>query len=198
MFNKSISKEDLAQMPIRYYEGSIILIDRREDIPAAMKIIMQCPVCGVDTETLPSFKKGEKNAVALIQIAIPDTVYLIRINKTGLTDEIVRFFESPDILKVGIALKDDMRDLNKVKPLTSRNILDLNEYVKKRGFENFGAKKLSALVLGFRISKNQQTSNWESPILTDAQIRYAATDAWVCREIYLSLQQEENQHPKEQ
>jgi ribonuclease D len=191
MFRKSITKEELDEAPIGCYKGKIVLIEQQEQIAEAMKTILQCPVCGVDTESLPSFRKGEAHGVALLQIAVDGVVFLIRINKTGMTSEIVRFFENPAICKVGIALKDDVHRLNKLCPIAAKNMLDLNEYCPQLGFENIGAKKLSALILGFRISKSQQTSNWELSTLSEAQQIYAATDAWICREIYLKLKNDE-------
>jgi ribonuclease D len=192
MFKKSITKEELDALPAGHYMGKIVMIDRRDKVAEAMNIVRRCAVCGFDTESLPSFKKGESHGVALLQIATDGVVFLIRLNKTGITSDIVRFFEDPEICKVGIALKDDMQRLNKLHPIVSKNMIHLNEYCPQLGFENIGAKKLSALVLGFRSSKSQQTSNWENYELSQAQRRYAATDAWICREIYLKL----NDHEK--
>jgi hypothetical protein len=189
MFKKSITKEELDELAVGCYRGIIVMVNHRDSLADAMKHIMQCPVCGVDTEAVPCFKKGERRAVSLLQIATENTVFLIRLNKTGVTPDIVRFFESPEICKVGIALSNDMSQLSKLHPIVPKNMIDLNEYCPKLGFENIGAKKLSALILGIRISKSQQTSNWENYELSEAQRRYAATDAWVCREIYLRLQQ---------
>jgi len=193
MFKKSITKEELEGITAGHYEGKIVVIDQREQIAEAMNIVRQCAVCGFDTESLPSFRKGEMHGVALLQIAAEDVVFLIRLNKTGITSDIVRFFEDPKICKVGIALNDDMQRLNKLHRIVSKNAVDLNEYCPKLGFENIGAKKLTAMILGFRISKNQQTSNWETSTLSYAQQIYAATDAWICREIYLKLTDNEQE-----
>jgi ribonuclease D len=187
MFRKSITNEELERLAVNCYRGIIVMINHRDGIVEAMKSIMQCSVCGFDTESVPSFRKGESHSVSLLQIATKDYVYLIRINKTGVTPDIIRFFESSEICKVGIALKEDTRKLNKLHLIAFQNMIDLNEYCAKLGFENIGAKKLSALILGFRISKSQQISNWEAHELSEAQRRYAATDAWICREIYLKL-----------
>jgi len=187
MYQKSITNEELNELTVGCYRGVIVMVNHKDGVAEAMKRVMQSPVCGVDTESVPSFRRGEKHPVSLLQIATEKTVFLIRLNKTGVTPEIVRFFESPEICKVGIALNDDVRLLNKLHSITSQNVIDLNTYCTQLGFESIGAKKLSALVLGFRISKSQQTSNWENYELSEAQRRYAATDAWVCREIYMKL-----------
>ena len=187
MYKKSITKEELEGISTDCYRGIIVMINHKDDVAEAMKRIMQCSVCGFDTESLPSFRKGEYHGVALLQIATEEVVYLIRLKKTGVTPDIVRFFESSEICKVGIAPKEDVQRMNKLHPIAAKNMIDLNEYCPKLGFESIGAKKLAALILGIRISKNQQTSNWENHELTEAQRRYAATDAWICREIYLKL-----------
>ena len=189
MFKKSITNEELEELPVGGYRGIIVMVNHKDGIVEAMKSIMRCPVCGVDTEAVPSFRKGERHDVSLLQIATQDVVFLIRLNKTGVTPDIIRFLESPEICKVGIALKEDIHRLrlNNLHSIAPKKLIDLNEYCSKLGFESIGAKKLSALILGFRISKSQQTSNWEVYELTEAQRRYAATDAWICREIYLKL-----------
>jgi ribonuclease D len=191
MFRRYIGNEELNDFEVKRYEGEVVMLDREKDVANVMQEIMQCDICGIDTETLPNFKKGHKHPVALLQIATDKKVYLIRINKMGVTDEIVEFLEDAEIVKVGIAPKRDLQDLNDVRKggINPQNIVDLNIYATQLGFESIGAKRLSALILGFRISKSQQTSNWEATHLSEAQIQYAATDAWVCREIYLTLQQ---------
>ena len=110
--------------------------------------------------------------------------FLIRTLNTGLTDRLIEFFENDDILKIGIALHDDLKDLKKFRPFRSRSFIDLNTMAIKMGMDNIGAKNLSGIFLKGRISKNQQTSNWENHILTEAQQIYAATDAWVCLKVY--------------
>lgn len=193
-FKRYIGNEELNSFEVKRYEGDVVVIDRKKEVAGAMFEVMQCEVCGIDTETLPNFRKGDHHPVALLQIATDKKAYLIRVNKTGITDEIVEFLEDKNITKVGIAPKRDLQDLNDIRKgdIHPENVIDLNSYVEKLGFESIGAKRLSALVLGFRISKSQQTSNWEAAHLSEAQIQYAATDAWICREIYLKLQRAGN------
>lgn len=188
-FQKIIDKEQIKEYPLKHYEGDIVVVNTLEKLQEVFPVISNCSICGIDTETLPCFKKGGKqNPIALIQIATHESVYLIRLNKIGYHPLIGYFFENPYFCKVGIAINDDIKKLNHYGKINPKNIVDLNAYCKQLGFESIGAKKLSALVLGFIISKKQQTSNWENDELTKAQILYAATDAWICREIYLKLQ----------
>jgi ribonuclease D len=124
-----------------------------------------------------------------LQIAVPHKVFIIRLSYTGFTRGLSDLFADPDIRKVGISIRDDIKDLRKLSleqgvHFEADNIMELNEVASDLEVEHAGVKKLTAIFLGFRVSKSQQTSNWENPRLTEKQIRYAATDAWVCLEIY--------------
>lgn len=186
-FKNEISKEELVGIPLGKYTGEIQLISKPKAARAALNEIKKCPVIGIDTESRPAFKKGTSYAVSLVQIATDKKVYLFRILKTGFLKEMIDVLEDSNLIKIGIAPRDDLKDLQKLKSFTPQSVIDLNLFAQKRGFVSIGAKKLSALVLGIRISKAQQVSNWELPSLSQAQIDYAATDAWICLAIYLKL-----------
>lgn len=187
MFEKEISKEDVNKLDLHRYEGKIVLIDQPEQIAEAAAAINRESLVGIDTETRPAFRKGQVNKVALLQIATSDCVYAIRLKKAGFPDSLKEIFASKAIKKIGIAVNDDLKDLKELNPFEEQAVIDLNTYFKERDFKSFGARKLTALILGFRISKSKQTSNWDAKELSQAQLRYAATDAWVCREIYLKV-----------
>lgn len=187
MINFTITPEELNELPIGGWEGETILIDKPEDMAAAIQTINKETIIGIDTETRPAFKKGVVYHISLIQIATRDCTYLFRINHVGLSTGLIKLFESDEIMKVGIDLNYDINLLQRVKPFTPRNVIELNSYCTQKGFLVMGLRKLSALILGIRISKRQQTSNWEAETYTPAQIRYAATDAWACRELFVRL-----------
>lgn len=183
-----ISKEEVNALPLDKYEGEIVVVDSPAQMAEAIEAIENENIIGVDTETKPTFKKGELNDTALIQIATRNKVYLFRLNKIGFPRALARVFSNPQIQKIGIAVLQDMKELSdQYEPFQHRGVTDLNVLCKTLDFERIGARNLSAMVLGFRISKRQQTSNWEAHTLSEAQLRYAATDAWVAREIYLKL-----------
>jgi len=186
-FKKFITKEEINALELGKYSGDIVLVDTNEELIRACEEIRACRLIGIDTETKPSFKKGQINSVALLQIATDQKAYIIRLKSVTMGNELASIFSDETIVKVGIAVKDDLKDLKKLHSFEEKSIVDLNVFAPKLGFESIGAKKLSALVLGIRISKRQQVSNWEQKKLTNAQIVYAATDAWICREIYLKL-----------
>lgn len=189
VFKKNITKEEISTLPLRAFEGDITLIDEFSNFREVVDYLKEQPVLGFDTETRPNFRKGRSNKVALLQLSTADKAFLFRLNKIKLPEELAKILANPDIIKVGVAIRDDIRILQKLTPFTPESFIDLQDYVKKFDIESNGLKKLSAIILNFRISKRQQLSNWEDEDLTEAQIKYAATDAWVCYEVYNKLKQ---------
>jgi len=186
-FQKSITKEEVNELPLEGFEGEIVLVDQDEELDEAVHYLKKFPILGFDTETRPSFKKGRVNEVALLQLAANSRTFLFRINKIGLPEQLLDILADPQIMKVGAAIKDDIRGLQKLNDFDANGFLELQEYVSKFGIESFSLKKLSAIVLNFRISKRQQVSNWEAEELSAGQLKYAATDAWVSLKIFERL-----------
>lgn len=185
----TISAEEINTLPLKTFEGKTVVVSDVSQVAKAVKEIEKYDVVGFDTETRPSFKRGQVYQVALLQLAVPKKVFLIRVNHTGMTDEIKNLFENKKIMKAGVGIRDDLKALQKLKPFEPEGFFDLSTLAKKAGLQVESVKKLTALLLGFRISKSAQTSNWEAPTFTQKQIEYAATDAWVCLELYEKLRQ---------
>lgn len=188
-YKTSISKEEINELPVNSFSGEIFYIDTYDKLEMVLPKIQKEEVLGFDTETRPSFKKGVINEVSLLQLSAEKAAYLIRLNKVGLPDPICKILGSKKVQKVGVAIHDDILSLQKLNPFESEGFVDLQQYVKDYGIEDNGLKKLTANILGFKISKRQQTSNWEADTLSEAQIIYAATDAWVCYKIFNVLNQ---------
>lgn len=142
---------------------------------------------GIDTETRPSFRAGEAHKVALLQIATLEKAWLVRLQLTGVSAELVKFLENEDIMKVGLSLTDDIMRLKASTAFEPCGFLDLQPWVKRYGIIDNSLQRIYAIVFGRRITKGQQLSNWEATALTEAQRRYAATDAWACLRIYQYL-----------
>ncbi len=187
MINFSITPDELNELPIGAWEGETELIDNPSDVQRAIDEIGQENIIGIDTETRPAFRKGVVYRISLVQIATRDCVYLFRLHYVGLPLGLIKIFESDEILKVGIDLHHDMGVLQNFRKFTPSNVIELNSYCTQKGFQVMGLRKLSAVILGIRISKRQQTSNWEAETYTPAQIKYAATDAWACRALFVRL-----------
>lgn len=183
----SISNEEMLLLPLRAYTGKVVLVQTADELELALKQLEKADILGFDTETRPSFRRGESYKVALVQLATADAVYLIQIQKTGLSESFARLLSDPNIIKAGVAIRDDIKGLQKYRRYDAEGFVDLSIVAREKGIGVESVKKLTALLLGFRISKSAQTSNWETPTLTEKQIEYAATDAWVCLEIYKCL-----------
>ena len=187
MFPLSISKEEVMERPLGRYEGKIIVLDDPKAIDAAIDEINRSEVVGFDTEAKPTFKKGQRRRISLLQVATEKAVYLLRIKGIGISPKVKSFLEDTSLKKVGIGLIDDFQLLNEIEPFEPLGFIDLNKTFEDLGAESIGARNLAAMVLDLRISKNAQTSNWEAPELSSKQKFYAATDAWICLEIYKKL-----------
>jgi len=189
MFAENISKEQLNELPLIQFTGTIYVIDTPEKIAPAIADLNYHSMLGIDTETRPSFKKGRINPTALIQLATKDAAYLFRLNKIGFPKELQALLATPTITKIGLALKDDIKALKELADFEPEAFTDLQEIVPNYDIEVKSLKKLAGITLDIRISKSQQLSNWERDELSEGQQRYAATDAWVCLEIFERLQQ---------
>jgi len=177
-------KQKIQELPCVRFEGRIIVIFTERDADKAVDYLMRQPLLGIDTETRPSFQKGRTHQVALLQVATPDTCFLFRLNKIGIPDSVIRLLEDNTITKVGLSLQDDMHMLNLRRSFVPGTFVELQKEVKDIGIDDNSLQKIYANLFGGRISKNQQLSNWEADILTEAQQRYAATDAWACIKIH--------------
>ena len=186
---RTISREDLANLPIRRYEGEVCVVAEPHDVARALADIRQETVVGLDTETRPAFRKGEVHLPCLVQVATARTVYLFQLRRVDASHAIAEMLGEPHILKVGVALADDLRSLKKVFPFTEKSVLDLGIVARRAGFGQTGVRNLAGIFLGIRIPKGAKTTNWAVTHLTQQQIVYAATDAWVCRELYLSFRE---------
>jgi ribonuclease D len=186
-FLPNISIDEIKNLELRSFNGEIVLVENINDFRHAIKRFENSKVLGFDTETRPSFRKGRKNRVSLLQLSGKNFSCLFRINKIGIPDELRDILASPDIVKAGVAIHDDLRFLGQIRKFQPAGFIDLQKFVKDFGIESSGLKKLTAIILGFRISKNQQVTDWEAVTLSEPQKVYAATDAWVCYEIYTKL-----------
>ncbi len=183
----NITSDEINALPLSAFDGNVTVIQDKESLPHAFAEIAKHKLVGFDTETKPVFVKGVRHNVALMQVALPERVFLIRIKFTGVTDEIVRFLENDKVLKVGVGVRDDIKALQALRKFTPSGFVELADMARNAGLEVESVKKLTALLLGFRISKSAQTSNWEAEKLDAKQVSYAATDAWVCLKIYEKL-----------
>lgn len=187
MFKPKISKEEVNIMPIVIFDGIITIVDQETQIKPAIELLLKEEIVGLDTETKPSFTRGTKHKISLVQISTMDHCFLFRLNKIGFPKELAEFLSNDKILKIGLALRDDFNGLNKHLTFKPANYIDLQSIVNNYGILEMGLQKIFAIIFSRKISKAQRLTNWESPDLSDQQQYYAATDAWASLLIYLQL-----------
>ena len=182
-----LSKEAINSLPLFHYEGKVTLVRAPKELEAAVSRLSREKVLGFDTETPPAFRKGKSHAPTLVQLAGSREVVLFPFKWQPLGSGLISLFENPGITKTGVAVHDDMRFLAKIAPFKPQSVIDLSVVAQSNKIENLGLRGLAALFLGLRISKSEQCSNWGNIELSPRQIRYAATDAWASRAIYLAM-----------
>jgi len=187
MFKESITKEELIDLPLRWFNGEIIVVDNNDKLEMAVEILSKEDIIGFDTETKPAFKKGVFNNVALLQLSTKTQAFLFRLNRIGLPSDICKILANPNVIKPGVAIHDDIKGLKSIKQFKPGGFVELQDTAKELGIANFSLKKLAAITCGFRISKGQQLTNWEADSLTEKQQIYAATDAWAALEIFENI-----------
>ena len=193
MFKESITPQEIEKLEYASFPGKIHVIDSvGAEFNRAIAYLRSQKVIGFDTETRPTFTPSQpRYGVALLQLSGPDKAFLFRVNCMGMHRRLCNLLASDKIIKVGAAIHDDIKGLQRLKEYVPAGFVDLQKIVCEWGIRDKSVKKMAAIIMGIRISKSQQLSNWEAERLTDAQALYAATDAWVCREMYLRLMREE-------
>lgn len=184
---RSITRDALNELPVRRYEGPIHFVDTPALLHTARKDILAEAVVGFDTETRPAFRKGESYLPSLAQVATAQAVHIFPLRYADTHGLLAEMLAATGIAKAGVSLAYDLRTLKQVFPFHDRQIIDLGLVAKRRGYGQTGVRNLAGLLLGFRVPKGAKTTNWSAPRLTPAQIAYAATDAWACRELYLKF-----------
>ncbi len=187
----TITKEEIAQLETTAFTGHIVVVDNEADAQKATEYLSRYTILGFDTETRPSFKKGQSHKVALVQISTADTCVLFRIKQMGMVAPLKALIENENIQKIGLSLHDDFAMLRKMSNFEPKGFVELQHFVKQYNIQDMSLQKIYAILFGGKISKGQRLSNWEAETLTDAQKRYAATDAWACVQIYTALQNQE-------
>lgn len=200
MYIESISSEDLNKLEYAAFPGRIHVIDAvGAEFNRAIAYLRSQKIIGFDTETRPCFGPNQpRYGVSLLQLSGPEKAYLFRVKDMGMHRRLCNLLSDKRIIKVGAAIHDDIRGLQKLRDFQADGFVDLQKIVADYGIRDKSVKKMTAIILGFRISKTQQLSNWEAETLSEAQCKYAATDAWVCREMYLKLMRSEKNPLKEE
>jgi len=186
---REIAREALAELPVRRYEGEVVLVGSAKEFDRAWEDLAGEAWVGWDTETRPAFRVGESYLPSLVQAATANAVYLFQLAKMDFSRPVGGLFAEPSIVKAGISVADDLKKLKQVFAFEEASVLDLGTVAKRHGLKQTGLRNLAGIFLGWRVPKGAKTTNWAAPRLTEQQINYAATDAWACRELYLKFRE---------
>lgn len=196
MYKISVTKEEIEALELASFPGQIFVIDHcGREFRRAIDYLKKQQIIGFDTESRPSFSPDQPHyGVSLLQLSGPDRAYLFRVKKMGMQKKLCKILSDDKILKIGAAVNDDIRGLKKHTGFDAKAFVDLQKIAWEYGIRDKSVKKMAAIIMGVKVSKTQQLSNWEADVLSEAQKMYAATDAWICREMYLKLMRSEK-HP---
>jgi ribonuclease D len=186
---REISKDEVNTLPVLRYEGEIVVVDTEAAVQRALASAAASRVVGFDTETRPAFRPGESYLPSVFQLATADCVFVFQPQRFDCAAALRRILEDAGVVKAGVSVADDLKGLQKLFPFAEAAVLDLGHAAKRQGFRQTGVRNLAALVLGIRVPKGAKTTNWAAPSLTSQQLLYAATDAWVCRVLYLRFRE---------
>ena len=190
IFKKKLEKQEINALPLKTYDGKIFIINRLQDVKTSCGILQKENILGFDTETRPAFQKGEYYTPSIIQLAGEKSVYIFQLHQVGFCKPLKQLLSNRGVLKCGVAIKHDLSQLNLLSEFIPRGFVDLGELARKSLVPHHGLRGLAAYFLHFRISKQAQLSNWNIKTLKKKQIVYAATDAWLGRELYLKFKKE--------
>lgn len=187
LYNK-FDKSLISQMPVVRFPGRIVVIMSAGESEKAVDYLLSQPILGVDTETRPSFRRGENHKVSLLQVSSKEICFLFRLNMMGMTPAVKRLLENTRIPMVGISWHDDILSLKRRSDFQPGYFIDLQNVVKELGIEDMSLQKIFANIFHEKISKRQRLTNWDADVLSEKQKQYAAIDAWSCVLLYEEIQ----------
>jgi ribonuclease D len=186
-FDRKMTGEEINQLPIASYDGEVHIIRTPSALDHAVRALCKETLLGFDTETKPAFEKGENNPLSLIQLAGKKAVYILQVKYLSSCQQLGEVLSAKHIIKAGIDIQQDIVKLKSRIDGDYKGFVDISVLAKDAGMKNFSMRGLAAILLGVRVAKSMQVSNWARSTLTPSQIRYAATDAWISRELYVRL-----------
>lgn len=182
-----LDKEYIKDLPLVSFPGKIITVNSEREADKAVPFLLSKDILGVDTETRPSFKKGQQHKVSLLQVATEDICFLFRLNYIGMVTSVISLLSNTDVPMVGLSWHDDLAALQKRMEFKPGLFIDIQDIIGDIGIEDKSLQKLYANIFKQKISKRQRLTNWDADVLSDKQMSYAATDAWACVSLYKEI-----------
>ena len=182
-----LDKEYIKDLPLVSFPGKIITVNSEREADKAVPFLLSKDILGVDTETRPSFKKGQQHKVSLLQVATEDDCFLFRLNYIAMVTSVIPLLSNTDVPMVGLSWHDDLAALQKRMEFKPGLFIDIQDIIGDIGIEDKSLQKLYANIFKQKISKRQRLTNWDADVLSDKQMSYAATDAWACVRLYKEI-----------
>ena len=187
-----MSRAELGQTELPVYAGipldRISLVVSESLAEEALTALIAADAIGFDTESKPTFLKGEvSTGPHLVQLATDSKAYLFPVAPRYDTRALKAVLESPKVLKIGFGLGNDHSVLKSRLDIAASNVLDLGEVLRGPGHRGtVGAKVAVAHFFGQKLQKSKKigTSNWSNAHLSERQLLYAANDAHVALMLY--------------
>ena len=179
-----LSKNEINALPLIQYDGDIEILTSKDNIQAAINDLKNYDLIGFDTETKPTFVKGPLNPPSIMQLACDDKVYIFQFDNDEIFKQLSLILSNKNITKCGVSVDRDLIELMYLSPFDPISFVDLGNVARENEIPHHGLRGLVAMFLKHRISKGSQTSDWSRISLSDSQISYAATDAWVSLELF--------------
>ena len=179
-----LSKNEINALPLIRYEGDVEILSSKDNLQVAINDLRNYELIGFDTETKPTFVKGPMNPPSIMQLACDDKVYIFQFNNNEIFKQLSPILSNQNITKCGVSVDRDLIELMYLSPFDPLSFVDLGNVAREKEIPHHGLRGLVALFLKHRISKGSQTSDWSKIDLSDSQISYAATDAWVSLELF--------------
>ncbi len=192
----ALTKDEIKFLPLKRYDGPVVVVQDDARLRAVVPELRRERVLGFDIEVRPAFRSGDSFPPALVQLAGENAVCLVQLKRIGDLSPLGELFADDRVIKAGVAVAGDIAKLRELLPFKPARFVELGTMASKKGIKASGVRTLAANLLGIRISKGAQCSNWERADLTPAQVSYAATDAWICREIFNLLNKMPDIFPK--
>ena len=195
-------KADIAEMDL--FEGlgmeSVFVVTCGRQAELALKDLMMAGTVGFDTESKPTFHKGQKSeGPHVLQFSTLDKAYIFQSHVVESHPAIIGLLKSPELTKIGFGLGGDLQQITNRFGIHPSAIVDLDRSFRQLGYRNaVGAKSAVAMFFNRKLlkSKSITTSNWAARDLSERQLLYAANDAYAAIRIFHALRDLPQETPK--
>ena len=186
---KKLSKNEINSLPQTKFNGDVEVLSSNDNVQAAVNHLMNYDLIGFDTETKPTFVKGPLNPPSILQLACIDKVYIFQLDNESLYKKLFPILSNENITKCGVSVDRDLIELMYLSPFDPLSFVDLGNIARDYDVPHHGLRGLVAMFLKHRISKGAQISDWSKTVLSQSQITYAATDAWISLKLFEAFEQ---------